>query len=59
MKILEKMDLGDLVKAALTPITLDEAEVLRDLLVAKFYGLSIADVPQADWDQCLGDSIVF
>jgi hypothetical protein len=59
MKISGTMDLEDLVRAVLMPITLDEAKVLRNLLVAKFDGVDVEDVPQADWDQCLGDSIFF
>lgn len=59
MKISGTMDLGELMRIAVKTITPDEAEVLRDLLTAKFDGVDVADIPQADWAQCLADSIVF
>lgn len=59
MKISATMDLMELRKCVSTTITIDEAVVMRGLLVERFESMDTDDVQQEDWDQILNSSFTF
>ncbi len=49
MKIASNMNLHQLVERMGADATTDQADVPRDLLVARFDGQDTADVPEGEW----------